>query len=76
MRKYVQPFREDIPAGHCVLCRETVFAGDLAYRINGETYCYGCVRSSSFIAEDDGDDEGEQMLCTSSVKRKEVLKWH
>lgn len=71
MRGHIQPFREGVPAGRCSLCRDVVFAGDLAYRIDGETYCFSCVKEGSFIADIE-EDEDEHLLSVSSRIRKEV----
>ena len=61
-RGIIQPFREDTEAGECEICREKIFCGDLAYRLDGRTYCITCVRSSAFIAAVDGDNSERMMI--------------
>lgn len=51
MRQFLQPFRENKAAAICESCRDIIYAGDMAYNINGDIYCFGCVERCAFIAD-------------------------
>lgn len=51
MRHILQPFRENVPAGRCGICGETIFTGDVAYFVLGLSCCFGCIDSSAYIAD-------------------------
>lgn len=55
MRRYVQPFREERIVTRCKSCGDAIHAGDLAYGIDGESYCPLCIEESAYIAG--GDEE-------------------
>lgn len=61
-RRTIQPFREDTEAGECESCLEKIFSGDLAYKLEGRTYCMTCVRDAAFIAACDEDVNNERMM--------------
>lgn len=65
MRRIFQPFRENVPAGRCVICGETIFTGDVAYFVFGYSCCYGCIDRSAYVADGTGescDNIGEHLL--------------
>ena len=51
MRRILQPFRENVPAGRCGICGETIYLGDVAYFVLGLTCCYGCIDGSAYVAD-------------------------
>lgn len=75
MRHILQPFRENVPAGRCEICGETIFTGDVAYFVFGRSCCFGCIDSSAYVADGSfsvsDENTGEHLFESDGFVKKE-----